>query len=158
MSKKIFAILIVVMAFVSLASVFAVETTTHDFDGLFNMSVPSDEEFVTLDSNITGASVFGYNFNEGDPIGNNIIVYYFNESIVDDNDTNITEYVINTLDENSTFKHPSVEDGFTVLYNQVVQHDGGYMLIASNDNETEVVGIVGDNLDDLKTYANSIEF
>lgn len=158
MSKKIFSMLIVLLVFVSLASVFAVETTTHDFDGLFNMNVPSNEDFVTIDSNITGASVFGYNFNDEDPIGDNIIVYYFNDSIVDDNDTNITEYVINTLDENSTFKHPYVEDGFIILSNQAIQHDGAYMLITSNGNDTEVVGVVGDNLDDLKTYAESIAF
>ena len=51
-----------------------------------------------------------------------------------------------------------VEDGFIILSNQAIQHDGAYMLITSNGKDTEVVGVVGDNLDDLKTYAESIAF
>ena len=45
MNEKIITLLAVFAVVISLASVYAVETTNHDFDGLFKMNVPVDENF-----------------------------------------------------------------------------------------------------------------
>ena len=74
MDKKIIVLLAVFMVAISLASVYAVETTTHDFDGLFKMDVPVDENFTNpVDEGQYSAKLSA----NVEYVGQNFSVFYF---------------------------------------------------------------------------------
>lgn len=158
MNKKII-ILVVFAAVISLASVYAVETTNHDFDGLFKMDVPVDENF----TNSVEESQFSANLCANvEYIGQNVSVFYYNESnMVSDFDAkNITDYLPKMLKSNSGFMNDPVIDGNLYIWNNTVggSSDGSYLVGIPSDDATEMVCVEGNNFDDLKTFINSVEF
>lgn len=158
MNKKII-ILVVFAAVISLASVYAVETTNHDFDGLFKMDVPVDENF----TNSVEEGQFSANLCANvEYIGQNVSVFYYNESnMVSDFDAkNITDYLPKMLKSNSGFMNDPVIDGNLYIWNNTVggSSDGSYLVGIPSDDATEMVCVEGNNFDDLKTFINSVEF
>ncbi|MBR3720289.1 hypothetical protein [Methanobrevibacter thaueri] len=159
MNKKIIFLLTVFMVAISLASVYAVETTNHDFDGLFKMDVPVDENFTNPVEEGQFAPKLSAN---AEYVGQNFSVFYYNESNMasDFNAKNITDYLPQMLKSNSVFMGEPSIDGNIYIWNNTVggSSDGSYLVGVPSEDATEMVCVEGNNLDDLKTFANSVEF
>lgn len=159
MNKKIIFLLTVFMVVISLASVYAVETTNHDFDGLFKMDVPVDENFTNPVEEGQFAPKLSAN---AEYVGQNFSVFYYNESNMasDFNAKNITDYLPQMLKSNSVFMGEPSIDGNIYIWNNTVggSSDGSYLVGVPSEDATEMVCVEGNNLDDLKTFANSVEF
>ncbi|WP_296876326.1 hypothetical protein [uncultured Methanobrevibacter sp.] len=159
MNKKIITLLAVFAVVISLASVYAVETTNHDFDGLFKMNVPVDENFTNPVKEGQFSAKLSAN---AEYAGQNISVFYYNESNMapDFKAENITDYLPKMLKSNSVFMdEPSIE-GKVYIWNNTAggSSDGLYLVGISSDDAKEMVCVEGNNLDDLKSFINSVEF
>lgn len=159
MNKKIITLLAVFAVVISLASVYAVETTNHDFDGLFKMDVPVDENFTNPVEEGQYSAKLSAN---AEYVGQNISVYYYNESNMapDFNANNLTDYLPQMLKSNSAFMDEPVIDGNVYIWNNTVGGSSGGLFLVGipSDDATEMVCMEGNNLDDLKTFINSVEF
>ena len=170
MNKKILIVLAVFIVTVSIASVCAVETTNHDFEGLFKMDVPSGENFINSnESNLYAPELSAalYEFGDesvlkdGADLKDNITVYYYDESTITSDYAagNTTDFVTSMLKSNSVYTNdPEQEDGIFIWNASNSSRDADYLVGVSSDDDTKMVCIEGLNLDDLKAYANSVEF
>lgn len=170
MDKKFFTLLAVFIVAISVASVCAVETTNHDFNGLFKMDVPSAENFInSTESGLYAPELSAalYEFGDeavlkdGADLKDNITVYYYDESTISGEYKagNTTDFVTSMLKSNSVYMdEPTQEDSIFIWNDTVSQSDAKYLVGVSSDDDTKMVCIEGFNLDDLKTYANSVEF
>jgi hypothetical protein len=95
-------------------------------------------------------------------VGQNFSVFYYNESNMasDFNAKNITDYLPQMLKSNSVFMGEPSIDGNIYIWNNTVggSSDGSYLVGVPSEDATEMVCVEGNNLDDLKTFANSVEF
>lgn len=159
MNMKILTVLAVFIIGVSIAGVYAAETANHDFDGLFRMDVPSSENFTNPVDEGQYSPGLSANVQYD---GENFSVYYYNESnMADDFDAeNITDYLPQMLKSNSVYMDdPVVEENLYVWNNTVGGSSGAaYLVGVSSDDGSQMVCIEGNNLDDLKTYAGTVEF
>ena len=165
MNKKILTFLIIFIAAISMASVYAVETTNQDFDGLFKMDVPLNESFPNSSElnlyspGLCSSEQYGDDsvlLGENSGVNDNITIYYYDESAItnDFEPGNTTNFVVTMLKSNSIYMdQPTVDEG---LY--IWNSDGKYLVGIPSDDDTQFVCIEGLNLDDLKTYAASLEF
>lgn len=141
MNKKILALLLVLIAVMSVATVSA-----DSFDGRFEMNcsntdVPKDILNSTGD---TYLSQFAWIVNE------NVSVFYY---------THTLDEVLSTLKTNTGFMDEPTEDGnLTVLENPDAKSGVSfkYFVGVSSDNETVFLG--SDNLDLAKEYAKTVGF
>ena len=69
-------------------------------------------------------------------------------------------YLPQMLKSNSVFMDEPLIDGNLYIWNNTVggSSDGSYLVGIPSEDATEMVCIEGNNLDDLKTFANSVEF
>ncbi|WP_462315004.1 hypothetical protein [Methanobrevibacter sp.] len=164
MDKKIFALLIVFIAAISIASVSAVDLNTKkDFDGLFSMKISGEDNFTQF----------------GDPQDYSTIVkaraaYINNDSIfVLVYDNNLAT-VISMVSENQGVN--STQDGNLLMFNATpaietaLDHQSSTYKIdglkdkittfagTTNDDDTITVFIAGNNATLVKEYAKTIEF
>lgn len=164
MDKKIFAILLLFLAVISIASVSAVDLTTEkDFDGLFSMKISGEDNFTQF----------------GNPQDYSTIVkaraaYTNNDSIFalvyEDNLATVMSMVSEDKGVNST------EDGNLLIFNATpaieaaLDHQSSLYKIdglkdkittfagTTNDDDTLTVFIAGNNATLVKEYAKTIEF
>ena len=159
MNEKIITLLAVFAVVISLASVYAVETTNHDFDGLFKMNVPVDENF----TNPVAEGQFAPNLcANAEYDGQNVSVYYYNESNMssDYNAKNMTDYLPKMLKSNSVYMNEPSIDGNLYIWNNTLggSSNGAYLVGIPSEDATEMVCVEGNNLDDLKNFINSVQF
>lgn len=160
MDKKILTFLTVFILACSIASVCAVEVTNHDFDGLFKMDVPKDANFTNpvedgqYSPELSAKAQYD---------SENMSVYYYDESSIvsDFGESNVTGFVPKMLKSNSMYMDEPTIDGDLYIWNTSVS--GGStpsncLVGISSDDDMKMVCIEGNNLDDLKTFANSVEF
>jgi hypothetical protein len=64
------------------------------------------------------------------------------------------------LKSNSVFMGEPSIDGNIYIWNNTAggSSDGSYLVGIPSEDATEMVCVEGNNLDDLKTFANSVEF
>ena len=161
MNKKILALLIVFIAAISIANIYAVETTNKDFDELFKMDVPSSENFTNpcVEENQYAPDLCANVQFDGE----NFTIYYYNDSSMssDFDAENITDYLPQMLKSNSMYLDKPEIDGNLYIWNNSIKGDSSssnYLVGISSEDATQMVCLEGNNLDDLKTYANTVKF
>lgn len=159
MDKKILTLMTVFAVVISIASVYAVETTNHDFDGLFKMDVPVDENLTNPVEDGQYAPNLCAN---AEYSGENISIFYYNESSMsaDFKADNLTDYLPQMLKSNSVYMNEPSIDGNLYIWNNTSggSSNGAYLVGIPSEDASEMVCVEGNNLDDLKTFTNSVQF
>ena len=153
MNRKILALLIVLIAAISIASVCAVELTKeNDFDGKFKMNMTESSIFEQV---VDGTGQNPYFSNQSWSDNETVLICYYEDAI----DSIIPKIKSNTLFTDD----PTTEDNFTIFENPVYGQGGTesysfkyFVGVSSPENKT--VFIASNDLDSAKAYANTIVF
>lgn len=87
-----------------------------------------------------------------------IVVYYYNNSLLSQGESNALEHSLNVLTKSYLFQ-PQQDSDFIILTNDVgMKAVPSYLAGVSNDDGSEVVFVGGRNLNDVKHYASTVEF
>lgn len=158
MNKKVYLSFIILVALVSILGIFAVNGISSDFDGLFSMNVPVGQKYhevaYCLPNGGLGCALEYWEENAGCEInGNEFVVYYYNGSDTLDN-------TLNSLTSSYLYQYKSSEGDLMILQNQIedMRNLPLYLVGKASGDGNQVVFVGGYHLDDLKKYANSIEF
>lgn len=162
MSKKILTIFII--AFIVLFALFAFNSASQDFDGLFTMKVPLGQHYSNVAwcwangrlgcLNEYWEDNAGCDIEEGD-----MVIYYYNNSQLVDNEENAYEHALNDLTTSYLYKHVQNDGNLIVLATDIdMKAMPTYLVGKSNEDGSEIVFVGGHNLNDIKGYADTIEF
>jgi hypothetical protein len=154
------AIVIVAVAFFVLMPI----SSTQDFDGLFTMKVPLGQHYKNSawcwSSGALGCKNEYWEENADCELsGDEMVIYYYNNSLLSNGESNVWQHAINGL-TTSYFYEVYKNDGNSII----LKDDDGmrdkprYLVGKVNGDGSEVVFVGGHNLDNLKKYADSIEF
>ena len=163
MNKKI-PVILIILALLSIAAVTSIQDSKQDFDGLFEMKVPLGQHYrdvaYCLPNGALGCIREYWEDNAGCQIEDgDIVVYYYNNSLLVDGESNAFEHAIRGLTTSYLYKIAQ-DDGHTlVLTNDIgMKNMPPYLVGKSNGDGSKVVFVGGNNLGDLKSFADSIEF
>lgn len=152
MNKKLLTLLIIFIAAISIASVYAVELTKeNDFDGKFKMNSTNNNTFYDKVVDI-GAGEFVSNQSWTD--NESLIVCYYEEGMDD---------IVPVIKSNTLFTEDPTVEGNLTIFEDTTSPEGApyavkyYVGVSSPDNTTSVF-IGCDDLDLAKEYANTIVF
>ncbi len=162
MNKKALLI-IMILAIISIMAVFAINTSNQDFDGHFTMEVPFGKHYsdvaYCLPSGGLGCKCEYWEDNAGCDIEDgDIVVYYYNNSLLSEGESNAFEHAINGL--TTSYFYQAHQDGNLIILTNDLEMRAmpPYLAGKSTDDGDGVVFVGGRNLNDVKRYANSIEF
>lgn len=162
MNKKVLVI-IMILAIVTLTAIFALTASNQDFDGHFTMDVPLGKHYrdvaYCLPSGGLGCKCEYWEDNAGCYIEDgDIVVYYYNNSLLSEGESNAFEHAINGL--TTSYLYKAHQDGdLMILTNDIdMKALPPYLAGKSTESGDEIVFVGGRNLDDVKHYANTIEF
>ena len=162
MNKKVLLI-IVVLALIAIMAIFPLHLSNQNFDGLFTMDVPlakhySDTAYCWPNGGLGCLKEYwednaGCDIEDGD-----IVVYYYNNSLLSNGESNVFEHAMNVL--TTSYLYEVYHDGdLIILTNDLdMRKMPPYLVGKSNENGDEVVFVGGRNLNDVKHYASTIEF
>ena len=162
MNKKVLVI-IIILAIISLTAIFALNASKQDFEGLFTMNVPLGKHYSNTaycwPNGGLGSKCEYWEDNAGCDIEDgDIVVYYYNNSLLVDGESNALEHALKGL-TTSYLYHLSESGDLIVLTNDKdMTKMPPYLAGKSSKNGDEVVFVGGRSLNDVKHYANTIEF
>ena len=163
MSKKILVV-IIILAIILLMLVFPFISSNQDFDGLFTMDVPigkhySDVAWCWANGGLGCENEYWADDDSDGIISDGeIVVYYYNNSLLSQGESNALEHSLNVLTKSYLFQ-PQQDSDFIILTNDVgMKAVPSYLAGVSNDDGSEVVFVGGRNLNDVKHYASTVEF
>ena len=163
MNKKVLVI-IIILAIVAVVFVFAPNPSNQDFDGYFTMDVPlgkhySDVAYCRANGGL-GCKCEYWEDNAGcDILDGDIVVYYYNNSLLTGQESDVFEHAINGLTTSYMFQLISRDgDLFILAGDGDMSGVPSYLAGKSNHDGSEAVFVGGRNLDDVKHYANTIKF
>lgn len=162
MGKKI--LLVVILILISITAIFAFQNNTQDFDGNFTMNVPLGKQYYDvaycLPNGRLGCVKEYWDVNGGCVMGeNDIVMYYYDDSCLVEGETSAWQHAIGTLTTSYLYDYFQNDGDLVILTNDIGMNNmPPYIVGKSNNDESKVVFVGGYNLDDLKHYANSIEF
>lgn len=162
MGKKILTIFII--AFIALFALSSLNFAGQDFDGLFTMDVPLGQHY----SNVAWCKPSGglgclneyWEDNAGCDIEEgDMVIYYYNNSWLVDNEANAREHALNTLTTSYMYEYNGNDGDLIVLTNDIdMKAMPPYLVGKSSGDDSEIAFVGGKNLDDIKRYADTIEF
>ena len=144
--------------------VFPLMSLNQDFDGLFTMNVPIGKHYSDVawcwangglgckneywaDDDLDGI------INDGE-----IVVYYYNNSLLSKGESNALEHSLNVLTKSYLFQLQQDSD-LIILTNDIGMNAvPSYLVGVSNEDGSEVVFVGGRNINDVKHYASTVEF
>lgn len=162
MSKKIFLMFAVavfaVFAISSLAFATDEPYMNQTFDNLFSIELPLGENYSIAPQNGSLGSACEYyqpstngNFRNG-----SIVVYYYDNSILDKNESDVLEHVLNDL--TTTYSYQLNQNSDVKILQNDVDMCGIPPFLAGKSNGNQVVLIGGENLGELESYVATIDF
>ncbi|WP_298501128.1 hypothetical protein [uncultured Methanobrevibacter sp.] len=161
MNKKIFILILVVI--IALCLIMPI-TSTQDFDGNFTMEVPFGSHY----SNVAWCRANGalgcadeyWEENAGcDLDENEMVVYYYDDSLLGDGESNVLQYAVDDLTYTYLYEIHNDDENSLVLKTDYSMHNTPTYLVGKvNGDASKVVFVGGHNLDDLIHYANTIKF
>lgn len=161
MGKKIILFGVLVLVFLVLLSF---NFANQDFDGKFTMNVPigthySDTAYCLPNGKLGCVGEYWPDNSDCVIDDGDIVVFYYNNSLLQDGEANAYEHALGTL-TNSYLYHLEQRDGdLIILTNSIeMQNLPPYLAGKVSGGGNEVVFVGGKNLNDVKRYANSIEF
>ena len=163
MNKKVLSIIIIVAVIVLMAQ-FVMALSNQDFDGHFSMNVPfakhySDTAYCWPNGGL-GCKCEYWEDNAGCDIENgDIVVYYYNNSLLSEGESNALEHAIRGLTTSYLYKMAQNSGDLIILTNDLdMTKMPPFLAGKSTPDGDEVVFVGGRNLDDVKHYANTIKF
>lgn len=165
MNKKIMTIILILVFVFAMSHVNSFTSKNHDFDGYFTMDVPGDYNFKDvswcLPNGALGCSDEFTDENRDCLYRNeSIIVYYYNDSVLLDGESDVLNHALGTL-TSSYFYNYVGNDGELIILTQEYDDMGmfsKYLVGVSNEKDNEVVFVGGPDLGEVKRYAETIEF
>ena len=163
MNKKIL-VAIIILAIALIVFVFPVNLFAQDFDGHFTMNVPVGKQYrdisYCLPNGGLGSEAEYWEVNAGCDIEEgDIVVYYYNNSLLAEGESNAWQHALNGLTTSYLYQRASNDGNLVVLTNDIdMKKMPPYLAGKSNEDGSEAVFVGGKNLDDIKRYANTIEF
>lgn len=162
MSKKLL-IIIILLAIIAVLAINLFNFSNQDFDGKFTMNVPlgkhySDVAWCLPNGALGCKGEYRPNNDDWDFSKGDIVVYYYNNSLLIEGESNALQHALNGLTTSYLYQL-SQNDDLIVLTNDIGMSNMPPFLVGkSNYDGSEVVFVGGDNPDDLKHYANTIKF
>lgn len=163
MNKKVLLI-IMIFAVISLAAQFAVSQSNQDFDGHFMMNVPFGKHYRNVewchDNGALGCKAEYWDDDNGCVIGEkDIVVYYYNSSLLSQGESNVLEHALNVLTTTYLFQEYQLDGDLIVLTNGLgMRRVPTFMVGKGSESGDEAVFVGGRDLDYVKQYASTIEF
>ncbi|WP_406537106.1 hypothetical protein [Methanobrevibacter sp.] len=138
--------------------------STYDFDGLFTIDLPRGQNYWNVawchSNGALGCKNEYWEKDAGCEInGNEVVIYFYNNSLLSDGESNAWQHAINDLTSSYFYKVDQNDGNLIVLTNDIgMRNMPPYLVSKVNNDGSKVVFVGGHNLDDLKKYADSIEF
>ena len=149
MNKKIFALLVVVIATVSVVSVFASEELiSHDF-GDFKMNIPTSQEDISQKQGDANQTIYAV---PNTDLSNFAFIEYWDTSNTNGNN-NTTDFILNKVKTNHTVDS---KDGI-YSWSAEEQGHGEQIYLVSSDDNTKVVVITSSD-SRIQDALKSVEF
>lgn len=153
MNKKILALLIILIAAVSVASVYAADLTkVNDFDGKFKMNISDNSTFnEVVDGTDQSALLSDQSWSDNETA---LVLYY--EKAIDD--------VLSELKSNSGYMDDPTTEGNLTILEYPDYGDGSteqyifHYLVGVTSDDGKTVFIASNDLNDAKDYAKTIVF
>ena len=163
-SKKFLLLLIVIVIF-SITAVNSFMSANQDFDGLFTMNVPSGQHYSDVsyckpNGELGSAKEYWEDNNLNCELDEDeMVVYYYDNSLLVEGESNAWQHAIDDLTGSYLYKSYQNDGNLVILTNTIgMRNVPEYIVGQANDDGSKVVFVGGYNLDDLKNFANSIEF
>ena len=137
---------------------------TQDFDGHFKMNVPLGKHYTDCawcGGNGALGSICEYCSDDMEyPMGeDDIIIYYYNNSQLSDGESNAWQHSLDVLTTSYLYDIYSDDGNLIILTNEVTMNKMPPILVGKTDDDgSNVVFVGGFHLDELKKYADSIQF
>ena len=164
MNKKVFVIA-VILAIISLIVLFTIfHSSTQDFDGHFTMEIPSGTHYSDVAwcwaNGALGCKGEYWDDDSDCVIGEkDIVVYYYNNSLLGDGESNAFEHAVNGLNTSYLFKIYQYDGDLIILTNDLgMRRVPTFLVGKSSETGDEAVFVGGRDLDYVKHYADTIEF
>lgn len=138
--------------------------STQNFNGLFSMDIPLGQHYSDVSwckaNGALGCAAEYWEDNAGCELDDNeFIVYYYDNSLLVEGESNVWQHAINDLTISYFYKIKEKDGNLVVLTNDIdMQNTPPYLVGISKDDGSEAVFVGGHNLNDLKSRAKSIEF
>ena len=163
MNKKVILILIIIMALISIIAVTSIKSS-QDFDGLFKMNIPIGQHFTDvaycLPNGALGCSREYLDDNTGCELeDDDIMICYYNDSYLVEGESNAWQHAVNGLTTSYFYQIAQNDGDLLVLTNDMgMKMMPPYLVGVKTADGSKAVFVGGYHLDDLKNYANSVEF
>ena len=163
MNKKILVV-IIILAIGLLIYAFPINLFAQDFEGHFTMNVPMGKQYRDVayclpNGDLSSAAEYWEVNTDCEIDDGEIVVYYFNNSILSDGESNALQHALNGLTTSYMYQQASNDGNLIVLTNDIdMKGLPPYLAGKSNEDGSEAVFVGGRNLNDVKNYANTIEF
>lgn len=163
MNKKILAA-IIILSIVSLMCVFSISMSAKNFDGHFTMNVPMGKQYrdiaYCLPNGGLGSIAEYWDVNTNCEIEDgDIVIYYYNNSLLSDGESSAWQHALNGLTTSYLYQRAPDDGNLVILTNDIdMKGMPPYLAGKSNEDGSEAVFVGGRNLNDVKLYANTIEF
>ena len=161
MGKKIILFGVLVLVFLVLLSF---NFANQDFDGKFTMNVPigthySDTAYCLPNGKLGCVGEYWPDNSDCLIDDGDIVVFYYDDSLLQDGEANAYEHALGTLTNSYLYNLEQRDGDLIILTNSIeMQNLPHYLAGKVSEGGNEVVFVGGKNLDDVKRYANSIEF
>jgi len=162
--NKKFLLLLPFLALILITLINAVPVSNQNFDDLFTMNVPIGEYYsdtaYCLPNGDLGCIKEYRDQNTGCEIDDDeIVIYYYNESVLCMGDSNVWQHAKNTLTLSYLYNITQKDGKLLILTNDLgMCNIPPYLVGISNNDGSEAVFVGGYNLEYLKACANSIVF
>ena len=162
--KKKWLILMVIMALVCITAVNSFASSSQDFDGLFTMDVPLGQHYSDLtwchSNKALGCTKQYCEDNSDCVIGENgFAVYYYDDSQLSVGESNAAEHAVHVLTTTFIYDFYQSDGDLIILHNNITMRNlPEYVVGVTNDDGSKVVFVGGYDLNNLKRYADSVEF
>ena len=163
MNKKVLLIALIFAA-IALIAQFGIVHSNQDFDGHFTMDVPLGKHYADTaycwGNGGLGCKCEYWEDNAGCDIEDgDIVVYYYNNSLLSDGESNAFEHATSALTTSYLYQPVQNDGDLIVMINDLdMRRIPPFLAGKSSENGDEIVFVGGRDLDDVKKYADTIKF
>lgn len=153
-------ILLVIIALILIVPI----NSTQNFDGNFTMDVPFGDHYKNVAwcwaNGALGCADEYWEDDAGcDLDESEMVIYYYDDSLISGGESNALEHAVDDLTTSYLYEIYQNDGNSLVLKTDVFMHNTPpYLVGKANDDGSKVVFVGGHHLDDLRKYADTVEF